>query len=398
MNGKLFSSKEDLFMGAVQDFKCNGCGAPLPIPKNSKGHVKCPSCKTECVIEGLVKNAEIAAKENINSGVPLSATPATLHRTLISLLSQSICAPLDVLDKVEVIREERYCVPAYCFYCNGTAAFTYEVGNERSQTYTVNRGDKVEVREQTRIEWSPSSSTAAISTTVFASGNRRLATKIEKLYANFDPNKLVDIEDLTFPADVETYNCDLPNLASFNEYVAPSIEKALMEKAVYTISNQNTRGLSMGGASIQKDTVRVFLGLYHVVFKYNNEEYSVWFTGDGEKAFSERLPEDIQRKNILSELLRKRESIQLKTGGLKFGMYACIIGALFTKGISLIGAIIFAVLRFKKKKEYQAKLDLAQKEINEFEAQSINAVKQFQMQKKALRGIYEEVTGDANAF
>jgi hypothetical protein len=154
----------------------------------------------------------------------------------------------------------------------------------------------------------------------------------------------------------------------------------------------------MGGASIQKDTVRVFLGLYHVVFKYNNEEYSVWFTGDGEKAFSERLPEDIQRKNILSELLRKRESIQLKTGGLKFGMYACIIGALFTKGISLIGAIIFAVLRFKKKKEYQAKLDLAQKEINEFEAQSINAVKQFQMQKKALRGIYEEVTGDANAF
>ena len=64
MNGKLFSSKEDLFMGAVQDFKCNGCGAPLPIPKNSKGHVKCPSCKTECVIEGLVKNAEIAAKEN----------------------------------------------------------------------------------------------------------------------------------------------------------------------------------------------------------------------------------------------------------------------------------------------------------------------------------------------
>ena len=51
-------------MGAVQDFKCNGCGAPLPIPKNSKGHVKCPSCKTECVIEGLVKNAEIAAKEN----------------------------------------------------------------------------------------------------------------------------------------------------------------------------------------------------------------------------------------------------------------------------------------------------------------------------------------------
>ena len=47
----------------VRDFHCNNCGAPLSIPKNSKGKVVCPSCKTECIIEGLVKNSEIQAKE-----------------------------------------------------------------------------------------------------------------------------------------------------------------------------------------------------------------------------------------------------------------------------------------------------------------------------------------------
>ena len=39
----------------VKSFHCNNCGAPLVIPKGSKGKVICPSCRTECVIEGLVK-------------------------------------------------------------------------------------------------------------------------------------------------------------------------------------------------------------------------------------------------------------------------------------------------------------------------------------------------------
>ena len=39
--------------------------------------------------------------------------------------------PLDVLDSVEVIKEEHICVPAYLFYCNAMCQFTYDAGNER---------------------------------------------------------------------------------------------------------------------------------------------------------------------------------------------------------------------------------------------------------------------------
>lgn len=385
-------------MSAVKDFKCNGCGAPLPIPRNSKGRVKCPSCKTECIIEGLVKNAEIAAKENINSGFPLFASPSTLHRILIDVISGSPYMPLDVLDKVEVISEERYCVPAYCFYCNGMASFTYEVGNERSQTYTVDKGDHVEVREKTRIEWSPASSSVAVSSTIFASGNRRLAPIITKLYSNFDPNKLIDIEELDFPADVQTFNYDLPQPAAFTEYVAPVIEEILREKAEYTVSSQNVRNLTIGGTNIQKETLRVFFGLYHIVYKFNGQEYSVWVKGDGSDYCYDELPVDQNRKSLYLQKQQELESIPLKTGGFKIGLWVCVIAALFTKGISLIGAVVFGVLIFLKKKEYNTKVEQAKSEIHALDAQAADAVQEFKAKKQALNGIYSELTGDASAF
>jgi hypothetical protein len=424
-------------MIAVKDFRCNGCGAPLPIPKNSKGHVKCPSCKTECVIEGLVKNAEIAAKENINSGYPLFAAPTALHRRLLTLLSASSSMPLDGFEKGEVVREEHYCVPAYCFYCNGTASFTYEVGNERSQTYTVDRGDRVEVRERTRVEWSPGSSSAAVSQTVFVPGNRKLADEIEKLYKYFDPNKLIDIEELDFPTDVETFTYNLPQPAAFTEYVVPGIEALLEEKAQDSIAKQNTRGFSMGGINIQKEAVRVFLGLYHVVFKYNGKEYSFWATGGLEDYINEGMPVDTQRqKELEAKKQAKAQAVASlpvpKTGWINFGKWICILvavpalllGLLMTCAadyfgsdagyaatlaivlgggvVFLIGAILLGKLRAGKRAPYLAKKAEVeaqhQKEIDDFEAQPKMLLEELKKQKKALRGIYEELSGDASAF
>jgi hypothetical protein len=131
----------------VRNFRCNSCGNQLEIPSNSKAPVRCPFCRTSCIIDGVIRNAEIAAKENINSGVHLFATPATLHCQLVSILTPHHLL-LD-FEKIEVVREERYCVPAYCFYCNGTASFTYEKGVERTETYTAFD----EIQEKTHIEW-----------------------------------------------------------------------------------------------------------------------------------------------------------------------------------------------------------------------------------------------------
>ena len=50
----------------------------------------------------------MADKENINSGFPLSTSPATLHRKLVSLGADTPNMPLDVFEKDEVVREEHY--------------------------------------------------------------------------------------------------------------------------------------------------------------------------------------------------------------------------------------------------------------------------------------------------
>lgn len=395
-------------MSAVKDFKCNGCGAPLPIPKNSKGHVKCQFCETESVIVGLVKNAEMADKENINSGFPLIASPSMLHRKLVSFLYKASDIPLDVFEKGEVVREEHCCVPAYLFYCNGTSSYTYEAGNVRQHKTAIDLGDRTRVETQNYMEWTQMSGTANASLTVFTSGNKEFATHIQKLYKSLDPSKLYDFDELDFPHDVVTYEYNTPQVASFNEYVKPDMEELLKKVAVEGLKGKDARDLSMGGGSrIDKEIVRVFLGLYHVVFKYDNKEYSFWITGDGERAFHEGLPEDTERPKVLND---KKESMKRelssitdpKTGGLTFGMWACIVGAFFTYGISLIGAIIFGVLRSKKRKPYEAQLAEVQakfqKDIDDFEGQASNVVQQFKSQKKALRGIYEGVSGDASAF
>lgn len=39
--------------------------------------------------------------------------------------------PLDLLERVEIVKEEHLCVPAYLFYCNAMGNYTYDAGNIR---------------------------------------------------------------------------------------------------------------------------------------------------------------------------------------------------------------------------------------------------------------------------
>ena len=417
-------------MSTVKDFRCNSCGAPLPIPKNSRGHVKCPSCKTECVIEGLVKNAEMADKENINSGLPLTASPATLHRKLVSFLAEVPSMPLDVFEKGEVVREEHYCVAAYYFYCNGSASYTYDVAEIKQRKYTVDRGDSTEIRTENYEEWKNGiNGTASTKGHFVAPGNKKMVSQIKKLYSDFDPNKLISYDELEFPHDVETYGYDLPQAVAFDEHVVSIVDKMLKEQALNLLAKQKTRNFTMGSSSIQKDITRIFLGLYHIIFKYGDKEYSVWVTGDGQKAFHEGLPVDTQRQKALEEKQKAKEQGMAsiappKTGLLNFGKWVCVIIGIFMgimvlvylsagagrEGLPIIaifitfitGAIIFGTRRSKKWEEYDAQRGEVgakfQKEIDDFNGQATNVVQQFRAQKKALCGIYEEVTGDANAF
>jgi LSD1 subclass zinc finger protein len=327
------SVQENVTTVIAKSFKCSGCGSSLPIPKSARGVVKCPFCKTDNLIESLMKNAEIASKGNINSGLPLSATPDVLHDKLLSILWDLPYAPLDMFDKIDVVKEERHCVPAYLFSCTGTKSFSYEKGVDRQQTYTDKDGDR---RTETHTDWVPVATTASITSSVFAPGEESLANLIEDLYMQDDQVKLVsqlvDIEKLEYPSDVETHDFDENYIKSFNKYVKPVVEKQLMNKANDSIPDY-TRNAVSHGENISKTWIRVYLGLYCVVYKYNNTEYKMWTSGDGKKAIYDDLPYDEKYENELknyeqnighrqSELSRIPSG---KTGWLITGILVSII-------------------------------------------------------------------------
>lgn len=390
----------------AKTFRCDGCGAPLKIPQNSRGKVTCPSCKNECIIDGIVKNAEMAAKENINSGISLTATPATLHRQLVALLCSFATIPLDVFEKSEIIREERYCVPAYCFYCSGSAAFTYEIAKWTTHKTPVHSGNRTKVEKEQIKDYTPMSGSASVTATLFSSGNRELSEQIKNLYIACNSNELVDYEYLEFPNDVVTCDSNLPQTASFNEHIKPNIEWLLGKDAQNSLSGKDYRSLSMGGCKVDKDeTIRVFLGLYRVVYRYGNQEYSIWFSGNGERFCCDRLPVDQQRQDMIAEK-QQQQLAPIPVTKNKSGLIILIIFGIFfavcTYGISLVGTVIGIILLSvdsKKKKRAKLQRARAQQELSALQAQLTTVIDQFKSRRQPLKGIYEAtLAGDANAF
>ena len=363
--------------------------------------------------------------KNVESGIPLTASPAILHRKLVSYLMESPNMPLDVFEKGEVVREEHYCVPAYQFSYNATASFICQVGNtERVQEQSYEKGflsDEVShvITTKDVTKWTPMSSSVSLSGVLFTPGEKKLAPQIQKLYMQLDPNhlssQLIGSEELDFPPDAETYGYNLNQVAAFNEYVMPLVNKKLQQDANNSLAGKKIKDFSMGGSNIQKDIIRVFFGLYRIVFKYDDKEYSVWVTGDGENAFHEGMPEDTQRKKTLEDKqFSMREELSCipepKTGVLTLGIVASVIAGIILAiqvhpiflAVGLAGIIIFSILRSKARNPYELQWAETegrwQKEINDFDAQLKNVLQQFKSQKKALHGVYEGVSGDASAF
>ena len=227
---------------------------------------------------------------------------------------------------------------------------------------------------------------------------------------------MMDIEKLEWPHDVETYTYDLPEFVAFSEYAQPQIETLLKKKAKASVDGKIYRNLSMEGANIQHKVVRVFLGLYRIVYEYDDKEYSMWATGDGQITLCDETPYDQQRQN---ELVEKRQALasipKNKTGILIGGIAGCIIAALISLlitingtlwalvslGLFIVGTVICgmkipSVSRVGQERDTQRAQ--TRNELEDLEALLPAAINKFKEQQIALIGIYEDVTGNADAF
>lgn len=308
--------------------------------------------------------------------------------------------PLDLLERVEIVKEEHLCVPAYLFYCNAMGNYTYDAGNIREHKTAIDLGDKVRVEKERYVEWTQMSGSVSSSETLVASGNKQFTDVVKKLYMNCSPDSLVDIEELEYPADVNTFDYNMPQASAFNQLVRPEIENRLKQKAYDQLAGKRVRDLTIGSSSVQKDEiVRIFLGIYHIVYVYADKEYSLYISSTGKRSFYTEVPLDPKRVQFLREktaaikALKKPEMNALKIAAIVVLILAAlqfvgnsrsfIVGILCAAGA---GAIIY--LHNKKSAEYKAAYGALKHELDAFNAQADEAVKHFAQKDRALKGIY----------
>lgn len=374
----------------VKSFRCTNCGAPLEVPKGHGGKVTCPYCKTVCVIEEFTQNAQIKEKNNINSGLPLTVPQEQLHTLILKELTMDPAMPLDVLENVTVQKEEHLCIPAYVFYCNAMGSFTYEAGNERERV--------VDKKKETYTEWSQMSSMTSATHTVVVSGSKEQEELVEALYSELSPSCLVDVESLDFPADTESFSYDLPEVAAFSQYAKPVVEKQLQKQAEQQVAGQQTRNFNMGGVNVQKDSaVRILLGVYHLVYTYQDQTYEIYVSADGSRHIASGHPVDASRK-LAYETLQK-ELKDLEGGGcamMTVGAIALLAGFAFP--LAFILAAILLVIGTRNMVKSNKAADAKKAEIQEFTAQRTTAINNFAQCGRPLNGIYANLPLDAETL
>jgi hypothetical protein len=353
-----------------------------------------------------------------SSGLGLTAANPRIHSKLIQILSVKPNLPLDIFEQAEVLREEHYFGPAYAFFCNGTAPYTYDAAMYVKRTWTEDSSSGNTAWQTTKTEtdtqWQPVSSSVSLSKTIYVTGNSDYADQIDKLFNTTSiDGKLVGINELGLPADAVLLGDNLSEQQAYTRHAVPSVKEQLRfqaDAAMKTASKgKETRNFHMSDASVQKDSAvdKVLLGSYCVILGYRGQEYPVWLSGDGSSGYADALPRDSVQERLIADKKREQENIPpAKTGLLTLGIVGGMLLAFFGYASpyhigSLLGLALAAacfVFRFQKSKEYRNRYDAVQKEIDALTSRFDGIAKDFKNRRQALKGIYRNVSGDPSAF
>ena len=382
----------------LSNLTCPSCGSPLTIPNNSTGIVYCGSCGNRCMLSGMDVNAEILKKNDINSGVPFKGSRKAVTQVIVHHVTSSKYMPADLVDELDVVKEELICVPAYLYYCSAMASYSYELGVTRERPVVESDGKDVDVTYEKYTEWTRMSEIASDSSTVVVSGNSDYLTIVDNIYSDLNPSALVDVEDLTYPLDADTVVYNVPVITAFNEYVKKKVSERLSETARNSIKDSKTKSFKMGSVNIMKDQeTRIMLGVYDYTVSYKDNYYHFYFDGITENYFTD-MPVPVDKASESFDQRKHKELSELKDPKKKWmTIIATCAGigliGLFTIVIPILAAIGVGLsiwrLNVDKKKYEDSKANL-EKEIKANMAPIYKAKKEFRRNPSQIKGILHE--------
>lgn len=304
-------------MPVIKAFNCPSCGAAISNVKNSKG--TCEYCGSTYYIEGLDNCLQTVKKENIKSGINFEPCAEIVHKNIVDFLTDNVCAPLDILDLTSISVKENLCVPAYYYHYNGTSDYLCDVGNENIKHLSGKEGS---IQKVTETSWSTISGNIRAETQRIASGNKEYDFIIDDFYKPYkdgnlayNENKLVDVDSLIIPPNVNSIPFNRPSSELLDKYVRSDMEAAFKRSVLRQIGNRDSRNISFGSSNIEKDGTidRLLISICHIVFEYKGTTFSMYTSGDGKKfKFENESPVDNEREKELEEINKKYETISGK--------------------------------------------------------------------------------------
>ncbi|MCL1867188.1 MAG: hypothetical protein FWF82_07250, partial [Oscillospiraceae bacterium] len=213
---------------------------------------------------------------------------------------------------------------------------------------------------------------------VFASGNRKMNDIVKRFYQESSAGVLIDVEKLEFPANIEIIEFDYPENASFTDNVIPHVNTILQQSAENIVSGATHRNLRIGGANIQKDSVRILAGACKINYTYAGKDYSLYLSSDGSKTFSEETPTDDSRQKILLKMEQEHRNLCKRFDRMS-------LLALFTLGLYCFSSDYISVSKRNAQKS------ASQQAISDYANAVPNMKKEFVQSNRRLKGIYENI-------
>ena len=135
--------------------------------------------------------------------------------------------------------------------------------------------------------------------------------------------------------------------------------------------------------------------MYHIVYTYRGEEYSVYVTCDGKKYTYAKRPIDAERAAYIKQKQEEIGSLKAPSSALKgWGIILLVAGILITLFggtvmiLAALAGVAMLIVYANKNSQNKKVGDELKRQLEAFEAQAAQAKQQFISADKPLRGIY----------
>jgi ribosomal protein S27E len=371
------ATSENNASGTDAGLECPNCGAELTTIRGAR-QAKCEAC--DSTFSMLQDGEDCELTGDIPEGhkyiAPFSVAEQAYQKGMITWLANEDLTPVDVFDKMAIVRSEGCYIPYYYCVANFKGRWTASIGYDRTETFTVHerrvdsKGKATTVPvTKTRVvtDWKPFSSTITGKATNLVEASRHIREIQSRTQAAnskvslagiqnsskglFEPLGNIDLNrmskfDPKFTAGFTVLPCDEPASVSYDKQ---KINAEINQTITRSAPGDRIRDISFQG-NIIPTYFMVFRPHWTTIYSYNDK--ICFHIGDGtdeSKHYGTRPIDKDQKKRIRRWLIVFCIAFVTAVISVFFAAESAFFVRMFTLSTltAIITGIIWVIVRWR---------------------------------------------------